>query len=681
MVDLRTAVTLAALVLGAFALRLTGLDAQGTWYDEAMSLRYATAPWMAIPGLAAADVHPPLHFLVLKAWVDATGLGDWTVRIPGVLLGTLAVPLVAQLGRQLTARLGGASPQFSATVGLVAAGLLAISPLAVWYSQEARMYQQSLVLGLLAALGLVRALVAARDGGRAWPWWAVFAFAGIAGLFTHYAGALLLLGLGAGGLAWCLGLLLRARTKGLRALGGLALATVAVVVAYLPWVPIAFDRFGNDVSYFETPPAPLAIIGGTLVAFSGGWPADALGVEPAWLLAGALVLVAVGIGGGLTLVQGGRSAWPAALLAAWLLVPLLAWLVITLDRPKVAERYLLVLLPSWLLLLGLGLATLLTVAATGRTALARLSGYLAGAAAVLLLGLQAASGLEVIRDGDAVRRPDIRGIAATIRAEAQPGDVVVAVGGHGQVALQRYLWQNVGGDGRLAVTGIPDITVFDLRAQVTGPEALARLRELDAEHGRLWLVLWQRELGDPAGSVLRLLEEQRPRLDVGGRYVGADVLLFQLGGETPLQPETAGARPVGAQLALAGGGTVTLEAWRPAPETWQAGQTAGVSLFWRPGTTPDTNLTGFVQLLTDDDRIVAQADQPAGGDVYQSRRWQPGSLVTDRYRLAIPADTPPGSYRVIAGLYRPDGVRLAVRGGPAGSGSDFVLLDRVEVRR
>src|SRR5262249_59034398 len=95
---------------------------------------------------------------------------DFFFRLPSVLFGIGSLPLCYLLARRL------ASPAAAVWAVLV----LALSPLHIWYSQEARMYAQLLFLSLLSTLFLCNALE------RTQPrWWVLYTVTVTAGLFTH----------------------------------------------------------------------------------------------------------------------------------------------------------------------------------------------------------------------------------------------------------------------------------------------------------------------------------------------------------------------------------------------------------------------------------------------------------------------------------------------------------------
>ncbi len=143
------AITWFWLILGLGALlRLATLNRQSLWLDEAYSFWMSNRPWQDIvASLPSADTHPPLHYLVLQPMI-ALGGSEWLLRLPSALAGIVSIFLLYALGAEL----------FNRQTGLLAALILAISPLHIWYAQEARMYALVAVLALAAGLFAARAL-------------------------------------------------------------------------------------------------------------------------------------------------------------------------------------------------------------------------------------------------------------------------------------------------------------------------------------------------------------------------------------------------------------------------------------------------------------------------------------------------------------------------------------------
>ncbi len=139
-------VLLATVVLLAVLPRLYSSSA--LWLDEALSVGIARRP---VPDLLAAlrrDGSPPLYYLLLHGWTSVLGTSDLAVRALSTVFSLATLPLVWLVGR----RLGGTLVAGTALL------LVAVSPFAVRYATEARMYAlvQLLVTGGL--LAVLRAL-------------------------------------------------------------------------------------------------------------------------------------------------------------------------------------------------------------------------------------------------------------------------------------------------------------------------------------------------------------------------------------------------------------------------------------------------------------------------------------------------------------------------------------------
>ena len=135
------ALIVAVTLLGA-GLRLYRLADDNLWCDEGISdlVSRQKTPARVMQAVVELDNHPPLYYLLLHGWRRIVGSSDFSLRLLSALLGTAAIPLLFAAGRDL----------FDDTAGLLAALLLAISPVALHYSQEARMY--AMMMPLIAAL-------------------------------------------------------------------------------------------------------------------------------------------------------------------------------------------------------------------------------------------------------------------------------------------------------------------------------------------------------------------------------------------------------------------------------------------------------------------------------------------------------------------------------------------------
>jgi mannosyltransferase len=205
---------LAALIVLGAVLRLATLDQQSFWYDEAFTPVHVLHSGLGetLRAVVHHENTPPLWYLI--AWADVRLFGDGTLalRLPSALAGALTVPVVWAIGQQLAGR----------RVALIAAAIVAVNPLFVWYSQEARAYGVFVLMSALAMLLFVRALDEPTPRRLA-----AFALAGALALLTHYFAVFLLIAMAL--------LLLRDRAR--RPAAVAAVAALAVVgLALLPLI-------------------------------------------------------------------------------------------------------------------------------------------------------------------------------------------------------------------------------------------------------------------------------------------------------------------------------------------------------------------------------------------------------------------------------------------------------------
>lgn len=125
----------------AAVIRLAGIGIESVWFDEAYSIRLATAPVTELLERTANDTHPPLYYLMLKGWLGIAGDGDAAARALSTLWSLLGVVLMYLAGNDIAGR----------RAGLLAASLMAVNPLDVAFAQECRMYEPATVLGFAAS--------------------------------------------------------------------------------------------------------------------------------------------------------------------------------------------------------------------------------------------------------------------------------------------------------------------------------------------------------------------------------------------------------------------------------------------------------------------------------------------------------------------------------------------------
>lgn len=385
---------MAAITLLALLLRLPGLD-ESVFGDELFTYEIATRPGFGhmLDGVTGPlEISPPLYFAL--AWVCAK-LGDphvW-IRVPALVAGVALVPATYALGVRTVGR----------AAALIGAGLVALSPFAIYYSSEARAYSLTTLLAVLAALALLGAL----DRGG-WTRWALFALAACAALYSHYTAAFAL----AAEVAWAAW----AHRERLREL---ALACGAVALGLVPWVPSFLDdrTAGFQTAIENINPLTISWFLRSLGIAVIGNPYVGLRETPgravvALLLAGLLVAVAGAVAARGGLLQRLRAEPQLALvLALAVATPLGAALYSIPFSSVYVPRTLHASLPAFFLLVGLA------VAASPRR--------LAVPAAVLTMLALALGTVELFRESP---KPPYRQAADWIAERSGPGDPVLQVG-------------------------------------------------------------------------------------------------------------------------------------------------------------------------------------------------------------------------------------------------------------
>jgi len=94
-------VILVALLLAAAWLRADRLGRAELTTDEAFSWRLATYPAAEIVARTATDVHPPLYYAALSAWIALWGDSPAALRALSTILGLTVVLLAYLLGREV----------------------------------------------------------------------------------------------------------------------------------------------------------------------------------------------------------------------------------------------------------------------------------------------------------------------------------------------------------------------------------------------------------------------------------------------------------------------------------------------------------------------------------------------------------------------------------------------------
>ena len=388
---------LAAILVAAGYLRLHDLGADSFWRDEAASWMQAHGSIADIVRVTAADNYPPLHNFLLAIAMGIGGDSEWVLRLPSAILGVLSIAAIYWVGVLVSGRVA----------GLLAALLLALSPFAIHYSQEARPY------ALLLFAALIFAGSAISFERRPSAGWSAAAFlSGVALLYTHPYGAFTWVAI-AGTEFFAL---VSRRADGTRPLLWLSVQ-IAVAIAYVPWALILAGR-ANAIAengFWIPYPGFDFVLDSLEHVTSGAAPLTLL------LPAAAVAFVAPRASPSCLAVRAPSTA--AWLLLAWLLVPIALGVAVSMVRtPIFYDRYIIASLPPFLLIAAIGLSRFVGSPTSGAL-------VAAFALAVAALGYF---------HGAPGPREDWRSAAAYVAANLPPDGCVLLVDKQGKAALDYY---------------------------------------------------------------------------------------------------------------------------------------------------------------------------------------------------------------------------------------------------
>lgn len=86
-------------------------------------------------------------------------------------------------------------------------------------------------------------------------------------------------------------------------------------------------------------------------------------------------------------------------------------------------------------------------------------------------------------------------------------------------------------------------------------------------------------------------------------------------------------------------------------KSYQPGDTLHLTLWWKALGKLQEDFTIFAHLLSHNGDMVAQKDSPPQRGDYPTTEWTPGEVIEDQREMFIPAEAPPGKYKLEIGMY------------------------------
>ena len=223
----------------ALALRVWKITDKNLWLDESTSWSLATGSVAHLVAWTAADIHPPLYYLLLKGWIGIEGDSLAGLRSLSVVASLVALYLLVRLAAGVVPR----------AVALAVALGFAVSPHAIYYSQEARMYASVTAVVLGGCLAYRRWVESGFERRRALV---AYAACATAALYLHYFTALVFVAIWIHLIVLSLG---RRGPSGASApaprprWGAWLVAHAAIGVLYLPWIGTAIAQITRGRSW------------------------------------------------------------------------------------------------------------------------------------------------------------------------------------------------------------------------------------------------------------------------------------------------------------------------------------------------------------------------------------------------------------------------------------------------
>jgi 4-amino-4-deoxy-L-arabinose transferase-like glycosyltransferase len=417
------------------------------------------------------------------------GNGVFAIRLLSAVAGWLTIPFVYHIGRR-----------FGKDVALVGAGLLAVSPAHIWYSQEARMY--SLLVLLMTASTWLAWQWWTDPSARTWPRTVLYGLVTMAGIYTHNFAvfAIAAQNLMALTLGW-----LPTRQHRWRIGARWIVGQLVWLAGFSLWVPtLFFQTTQHRMTWI--PPISYAAVRNTwlYLLYGSSW-------QSRWQdVVGALVglgLLALALWYAFSAHSRDETRTDLRWLNLWLWLQVLLVFLAARFLLIYQDKQMLILLPAVVLLLAVGLSRLRYRLVQG----------------LLIVVLLAFTAGPLHQQYTGAQKQGWRELAAHVDSHAQPSDVVYFNPHAGKLTFDYYSLSD------LPQVGYPPQYTL-LRGGWVGSTATpnvisAQLDELAEKHPRVWLIDFVPGFWDPDDLIRAGLASRYNQVQVYD-FHGVDLRLF-----------------------------------------------------------------------------------------------------------------------------------------------------------
>ncbi|MEM7113352.1 MAG: glycosyltransferase family 39 protein [Chloroflexota bacterium] len=599
----------------ALGLRFYQLDAQSFWNDEGNSARLSERSVALIVEGTASDIHPPLYYLLLRGWRELLGDSEFGLRSFSSFVGVLTVAGVMAIGLALWRK--------KWQVAVLAAGLTAVNPALVYYSQETRMYTLLAFWGVLSTWLFVQLSVNSKQlSANSRRLLSVsYVVVLVAGLYTHYFFPTVIVVHNVLFAVYLWGQWQKVELKPLLKTAVLPWATMMFTAAllYLPWLPVYFRQSGG----FLEPEVSL----GNFMMQGVNWLllGETLASVP-WLT-GLLIILLLW-----SLLTNDRYALAAAFATLFML--LFMYLAGT-TRPAFF-KFLVTAVPFFALWLAAG-------SASNRLGRWGTGLFLLGVGVIVVVGN--GRSLQNLYTNPDFARADYRSMVQRIVVENHPSAGII-LNAPNQWEVFTYYYK-----GEAPIYPLP-------RGFPKRDEIEAELADIASSHDRIYTIFWGEAQRDPERIVESWLDANA--FKATDKWV-RDVrfVTYAVPSEPAAEMETA----VHVQF----GEPITLQGYTLSQATLRPGDIVEVTLFWETAVSLEQRYKVFLHILDENGQLVAQRDSEPGGGLVPTNIWEPTTPVRDNHGILLPATLPPGTYQLTLGLYdlADPAVRLPIQSADA----------------
>ncbi len=609
------------ILIFAAATRIINVGSWPVWTDEGWSI-WATddARLDVVLDNLAHDRHPPLYFVALRGWRSLAGDSPLALRYLSITAGLLTVAVTYRIGADV----------FGRRAGLYAALLLAVLPIAVYYSQEVRHYGWFTLFVALSWLCFLRYLKRPRLGILL-GYLVSLSLAFYTLYFTVLPLAIQIMV----GLLWRYSHTDTFKRPKLWLIG----AWIVTALLYAPWLwvittiqfPTLTSGIGNLPGTYAATLANVPTLGelllGTQWALLLGL--GALGIWAMWQRKGVPRQWIIVLGGvGLAVVMFGLSV----------------------RFNLLSGRTLVFLVPLLMVVCGCGASVIGNILREGHRPSPTVANVLIGAWVVVALATPTV--IQPRIDSDVTARMVAQDYAA--------GDLIVLETGWDDNAFAYELRQVIPDAGIIRTITRADIYSND-------KDLLPAITPQLESHRRVWVVQWLQ-----APQIMNALESGtagfrsviRQELPVNADYrqrFGSSVIKIVLYEKPQLDVTTR-------QF----GDLFTLRDALP-PTQAHAGQHLPIDLWWSVAKQPTLDYSVGVFVL--DSAGAVRADHNGSPSDKPTTQWAVGDVHFDRHTLILPADLPAGRYSLVVKVYwYGDNEALPVAGQP------FATIGEIEVQ-